>query len=183
MTEPVLSFIQSKLDPDESILWSGEPKAGLLLRPTDALQIPFSLLWGGFAFYWEYMVLRTAKGPLLFKLWGIPFVLMGLYLIAGRFVVDAAYRSHTYYFVTNRRVLILSTLFKVGIRSLDLRTMPDLTLEQKQDGTGTILFGPREATQWAAGFWPGSTRRTAAFEMISRANDVYETIRRARREM
>jgi len=61
--------------------------------------------------------------------------------------------------------------------------MPDLTLEQKQDGSGTIWFGPREATQWAAGFWPGSTRRTAAFETISRANDVYETIRRAQREL
>jgi len=183
MTEAVLSFVQSKLEPGESILWSGEPRAGLLLRPSDALQIPFSLIWGGFAFYWEYMVLRTAKAPLLFKLWGIPFVLMGLYIIAGRFVVDAAYRGHTYYFVTERRVLILSTLFKVRIRSLDLRTMPDLTLEQKQDGSGTIWFGPREATQWAAGFWPGSTRRTAAFETISRANDVYETIRRAQREL
>ena len=61
MTESVLSFVQSKLEPGESILWSGEPKAGLLLRPSDALLIPFSLLWAGFAFYWEYMVLHTAN--------------------------------------------------------------------------------------------------------------------------
>jgi hypothetical protein len=162
---------------------SGEPKAGLLLRPSDALLIPFSLIWGGFAFYWEYIVLHRAKTPLLFKLWGIPFVLVGLYInrwpVRGR----RSLSGHTYYFVTNRRALILSTLFKVRIRSLDLRTMPHLTLEQKQDGSGTILFGPREASQWAGGFWPGSTRRTAAFEMISKANDVYETIRRAQQEL
>ena len=53
-----------------------------MLQPTDAALIPFSLLWGGFAFYWEYEVVTTRQFWVL-QLWGIPFVLVGLYLVEG----------------------------------------------------------------------------------------------------
>ncbi len=33
------------LEANEKLLWSGQPRRGLMLRPSDAYVIPFSLLW------------------------------------------------------------------------------------------------------------------------------------------
>jgi hypothetical protein len=86
---------------DEKIVWWGEPAQGLLLTDRDWLLIPFSLLWGGFAIFWESTVLRT-DGPAFMKLWGVPFVPIGLYLVVGRFLLDAWIRRGMRYAVTNK---------------------------------------------------------------------------------
>lgn len=131
--------LRPELAPGERLLWSGQPAQGIRLRVADALLIPFSLLWGGFAIYWEVSVL-SMEAPGFFALWGIPFVLVGLYIIFGRFLTDAAVRKRTYYGLTNRRILIVSGLFSRTVRSLELRTLPEINL---RDGgaTGTITFG------------------------------------------
>ena len=78
--------------------WSGQPKQGLLLRGGDALLIPFSLMWGGIAFFWNATVWfglgepgRGAGQPMdwFFRLWGLPFLVVGLFIFAGRFWHDA----------------------------------------------------------------------------------------------
>jgi hypothetical protein len=181
MLADALAPLQTELGPNEQLLWSGRPRQGLLLRGSDALLIPFSLLWGGFAVFWEAGVLSSGA-PFFFILWGIPFVLIGLYITVGRFFLDAALRAKTFYGVTNQRAIIISGLFSPTIKSLSLRTTSDIALEQYRDGSGTISFG---SSAPFAGFyrgmpWPGVGQRLAPeFERIPNAKVVYQTIRQA----
>lgn len=100
--------LNSELVRRERFLWKGRPRQGLLFRSTDIYAIPFSLLWGGFAVFWEYSVLVNARGPAnFFALWGIPFVFVGLYMVVGRFFADRYQRSRTYYGVTTSGSLFL----------------------------------------------------------------------------
>ena len=164
-----------QLGPSEHLLWSGRPRQGFMMRPSDALLIPFSLMWGGFAIFWEASVI-TSNAPFFFRLWGIPFVVVGLYLMVGRFVVDARARSRTAYAITDERVLIISGQLGASVRSLSLSNLPELTLEERPDRTATITFGPAPS-QWQSGRWLGSSAASGfALEAIPEARAVYDRI-------
>lgn len=169
--------IAQALDAGESLIWSGGPREGIVLRPSDAYLIPFSLLWGGFAIFWEAGVLHMGGPNAAFmSIWGIPFVLLGLYLIAGRFFIDARIRARTFYGLTDRRAIIISGLFSRTVNSLPLRTLSDISLQERSDRSGTILLGrPYPYSSWMSGMrWPGMTQySTPAFEMIPNAKAVH----------
>jgi hypothetical protein len=177
--------IAKHLESGEHVLWAGSPRQGLFFRKSDAFQIPFSLMWGGFAIFWEASVLRSGA-PLFFALWGIPFVAIGLYMIFGRFWVDAKSRSATAYALTDRRVLIISGILSRSVKSMPLRTLSELTLEEGRDSTGTIMFGSANPLMMFAGgtSWPGGRRyQPPAFEAIVGANEVYRRIREAQKAL
>src|SRR5215208_2118092 len=100
--------LRDTLSKDEKILWTGRPKTGIVFRSTDFFLIPFSLLWFGFAIFWEYNVLKM--GVSFFALFGLPFILMGLYISVGRFFLDAIKRKNTIYGITDNRIIIKSGL-------------------------------------------------------------------------
>ena len=142
------------------------------------MQIPFSLLWGGFACFWEWSAFQSGA-PVFFRLWGLPFVLIGLYLVAGRFFVDAFLRSKTCYALTTERAIIVRGGFTNRTTSLQLRALADVSLVESPGGVGTITFGT--AVPWWAGSpgWPGSRYRFApSFDSIADVRKVYDTLRR-----
>ena len=190
MWEKPESTIKSELGTDEHLLWAGQPKQGVVLRGSDAFMIPFSLMWGGFAIFWEIMVLsmffvaeeRPPLGfALIFPLFGLPFVIVGLYMIFGRFIVDSKRRSKTVYGLTNQRIIVVSGLFSLKVKSMSLRTLSDVSLSEKSDRTGTITFGPSHPMSWWFGTmsWPGMPPVGPSFEMIQDAKTVYEQVREA----
>jgi hypothetical protein len=173
------------LERGERVLWCGVPRQGLMLRAADMFLIPFSLLWGGFAIFWESSVWLIPNAPWFMRLWGIPFVLAGLYLILGRFFVDAKMRANTVYALTGERALIVSGIFRRQTKSLTLRNLPEVSVVQARDDSGTISFGsvPTFAA-FSGGMagWPGSGRALPPqFEMIDDVAAVAAMVREAQR--
>ncbi len=178
--------VSNELTGSEQLIWTGQPVRGVRLRASDAFLVPFSLLWAGFAFFWEGMVLTKGRAPLLFALWGIPFVLAGVYITVGRFFFDAWRRSRTRYAVTNERVLIVSGGFRRTVTSLRLKTIPAISLREARSGLGTISFGggPPFASMFGGiEGWPGAERHLGPrFELVPDARSVYESIQAAQRD-
>jgi hypothetical protein len=175
-------ILASHLAGGERLLWSGRPKQGVMFRASDAFQIPFSVLWCGFAVSWEYSVLKTdGAARFFFNVWGILFVAIGVYMVIGRFFVDAKQRANTVFGVTDERILIVSGVFTRMVKSLNLRTLSDISLVERADGTGTISFGPTLpfVSSGRAFAIFGTPTPVPEFEAIADARAVYETIRRA----
>lgn len=153
-----------------------------MFRASDVGMIPFSLMWGGFAIFWESTVLSMPKAPAFFVLWGVPFVAMGLYIMFGRFFADAWIRARTVYAVTDQHVLILSQTFRTSLRSLDLPNLSEINCSDGSNGAGTITFGPTNFYTAMRG-WPGTRRNESpAFEGIPRVRDVLSLIHQAQRD-
>jgi len=175
--------LRQSLNSNERLLWTGKPKGGILFRNSDTFLIPFSLLWAGFAVFWETSAITT-NTPLLFKLWGIPFVLVGLYVTIGRFFIDAQRRAKTKYGITEDRIIIKSGIFSQEIKSLNIKTLSDITLTQKNDNSGTITLGPTADFRYSmmqGMYWPG-IKQTPKLELIENAKEVYDRIIQLQRQ-
>lgn len=176
--------IRGAMAPGEHVLWWAQPRRGLVLRASDVFAIPFSLMWCGFAVFWETSVASSDRAPTFFVLWGLPFVAVGVHMVLGRFFAEAWQRSKTYYALTSDRILIVSGIFSRTIKSLSLNALSDITLTEGRGGEGSITFGPQGpfgALFGGNSSWPGSPRQPPRFDSIPDARNVYERIRAAQR--
>jgi len=174
--------LKQNLSKDEKLLWTGRPKTGILFRGSDIFLIPFSLLWCGFAIFWETSVVSSGA-PFFFMIWGIPFIAVGLYVTVGRFFIDAKKRSNTIYGITDNRVIIKSGIFSQEIKSLNIKTLSDLTISEKSDGTGTISFGPSDFryAMMDGMEWPGM-KRPPRLEFVPDVKKLYELLLQLQRQ-
>lgn len=106
-----LTRLQPYLRPGEQLLWCGRPDPGVWFTAADLYLIPLSILWCGFAIFWEAGA-SQGGGP-FFTAWGIPFIAIGLYMVIGRFFYKQHRKKQTSYGITAQRALVA-----VGARSL-----------------------------------------------------------------
>ena len=126
--------------PGERVVWMGRPERYSLLRPADAFLIPFSLLWGGFAIFWESGVLASGA-PFFFIIFGVPFVAIGLYLIGFRFVARSRAMRTARYLVTNARVIVSGGFTGQNRAEQWLTQLDPPVIREQADGTGDLAFG------------------------------------------
>ena len=126
------------LRPGEQLRWVGQPDPKVRFAPADVFLVPFSLLWGGFAIIWEWQVLANSES-ILFALWGIPFVLVGLYFIVGRFIYKKHRKLRTVYGLTDSRAIV-----STSERSFDDTPVKDVAVRvnrSRDNRHATVVFG------------------------------------------
>lgn len=178
------AVISAELEEGETLLWSAQPRQDIFLRAVDKGMIPFSILWGGFALFWEYEVISTGA-PFLFALFGIPFVVAGLYLMAGRFYYDARFREKTFYGITNRRVIILSGIRSKQSKSVVIREIADMNMIENPDGSGVIALDSQDMKNVSRDelIWPVQTEIKPRLSDLRDVRKPFEIIQKLRREL
>jgi hypothetical protein len=191
-TLPVpLDVFSSELSPGETVQWSGQPNARVIFHSEDWGFVPFSLLWGGFAIFWLF----GASGiwdiwnnhpnktfGWFGVVWGTPFVLVGQYMIWGRFVHEYWKKHRTYYALTTKRALIVVD----GLRG---RTASSAYFENtgiieksvRKDGVGRISFGGPVTGEWRWG--RNNPPRPPTFDDVDSADSVYQIAARLREQI
>ena len=179
--------LQSELLPGENLIWTGRPSSRVIFHKEDLYLIPFSLMWGGFAIFWELGVTGSLgqfkNHPSFFALWGFPFVLIGQYLIWGRFVYAAWKKRKIAYGLTPKRVLMLDTAWKRSIQAAYIDQIPVIEKTVRSDGIGTLRFGypppqtGRGYNSRSVSSWDGlGTGGVPSFVDIEDAEGVYSTV-------
>jgi hypothetical protein len=182
-----LMAVQPELTSGETVLWSGQPNPCIIFHKDDLYLIPFSLMWGGFAIFWEAGVSGYwVSGPNSGKqwafgmLWGIPFVLVGQYIIWGRFLYAAWKKKRTHYAVTERRVIVVQNGWRRQMTSAYVDTLPTIIKEGGSNGIGTLRFAQAES-MWSGrrgwGAWDGlSIGSIPTFLDIDDVDSVYRLV-------
>jgi hypothetical protein len=181
-TTSPLEMFSAELLPGEKVEWTGRPNLSVIFHPEDWLVIPFSLLWGGFAIFWllgasGFWGMWSNRPDRTFQwfgvIWGTPFVLVGQYMIWGRFVYRRWQKERTYYALTSRRALIVRSGFNE--RSCSSAYFENLTLIDKRvrsDGIGDISFGGPVTGEWQWG--KSKPPKPLTFDDLDGVNSVYQ---------
>jgi hypothetical protein len=182
--------LQSELLPGETLLWSGQPSRRVIFHKEDAMLIPFSLMWGGFAIFWEIGASggfsSHIHGPgnaagWLFPLWGIPFIVIGQYLIWGRFLYAAWKKGRIFYGLTQKRVLILDSAWSRSLNAAYVDQIPVIEKTIRADGIGTLRFGyppPQTGRRntFSSSLDSLGTSGVPCFVDVENAESVYATV-------
>jgi hypothetical protein len=133
--------IKTYLQPGENIRWMGRPAQGLRMSAGDSLKIPISLLWGGFLIFVGVSTVSSGDAGWPSLIPATPVTLVVLYFIAGRFFVDSWVRSRTIYALTERRALMLRTVFSERLVAANLDG--NVRIIGEREGRGTLDFWSR----------------------------------------
>jgi hypothetical protein len=183
--------ISSELSANEKILWCGQSRGGLQFNSINVMTIPIGVMWlligviVGIIFKQpSYAAQQSPFDQFTASMFVIACFIVALFCIIGVFLVDMFWRKHTYYAVTNKRVMLVTKLFSSKVQSMALPQLP-MKLTTKADGSGTIVFG----STGAGGFiWSRDGRiriftAPPSFATIDDARNVHDIIFSAQQQI
>jgi hypothetical protein len=141
--------LERELGPDEVVVWHGWQLARI--EPRMVLIYVFAIPWTAFSLMWTGLaaaaIMGTGEdGPGLigwaFPLFGLPFIAIGLCMLAGPFL-PLFVRGRVLYVITDRRVLRLSFWRELAVKAVPADRIGLAERQEKPDGTGTLSLAVR----------------------------------------
>lgn len=177
----------AEMDPGERLLWAGCQNPSRALLPSIPLVL-FGIPWTGFSLFWIFMASggfgQSSGGPgIIFSLFGLPFVLIGLLLLSSPYWIYRA-AARTVCAISDRRLLIIRAGSTRKIQSYTARDISNLERREQPDGSGDLIFARRYYTSTDSdGFRSNNTQNIGFFgipdvrnvERIIRENLMRET--------
>jgi hypothetical protein len=130
------NHLKQYLESDEVLIWAGQPKKGIVFEISDIFKTIFILAL--FIFLYIAVKLLSEISVMIAIPIGIIFFSGGIVLGFGRFFIDAELRKKTFYGLTNKRVIITSSLAHKKIQSVYFSSKPKIEFIPNLDGTSTI---------------------------------------------
>lgn len=140
LPEAVQERIRRELDPGESVRWADQPVPALFTKMSLPMFL-FAIPWTAFAVFWICgasgfkMPDFRAGGFAFFPLFGVPFVLVGLWMLTAP-VREYLKMRRQVYVVTGKRAMILGD----EIRSFYPDRLKACVRTERRNGLGDILF-------------------------------------------
>lgn len=139
VTLPRPELFKDELLNNEKIMWIGQPETSVIFTSEDFLPTLFGLIFLILGVVSEMFAAKD--GELLIILFCLLFVIIGIYLLFGRFIQKRYAKKRTYYAVTNQRVLILTHFMSRSLQSKYINKVSDINKIVSKKGIGTIHFG------------------------------------------
>lgn len=115
------------LAPGEQVLWQGQSRVGIGQKAQSAYVRVFGIFWLAFALFWTFL---ASMGGIAFAAFGIPFIIIGVVLVAKKPA------KGNFYTITTNRIICGTN----GNRSVFYSQISDLSYEISPSGVGSITF-------------------------------------------
>ncbi|RKR85439.1 hypothetical protein BDD43_5710 [Mucilaginibacter gracilis] len=163
---------KTELAYNESFLWIGRPKRGIVFTIGDMIFIPISIIWC-------YNILKALldinKSPITFFIAPI-FLTIGLYIGIGRLFWDRALRRNTLYGITATRIIIEEGIFSEDVSSYDINSIPKIEISERYDSWGTITLNTDTTWFGRNGIRLRGASKLPSLTLIENVREVYNLI-------
>lgn len=144
--------LETHLNPDEKVIWSGKPVKKAFILPGLA-SIPFGLIFVGFSIFWMWGA-SLGGAPDFFTLFGLPFILIGIAVTFGPTILQLMRYKNTEYMITNKRLITQTGAIGLDTRFVDFEKIQEVYVQigiiDRLLGTGTLV----PMTAGFSGFFP-----------------------------
>ncbi|MFK7754787.1 MAG: aspartate carbamoyltransferase catalytic subunit [Sedimentitalea sp.] len=161
------------LDPDEQILWQGQPKAGFRLDTSNPMMIFMGVFFMGFSIFWMKMASQAGG---YFWMFGLLFFGTGFYNSIGVHFWKSMRSGATHYTLTNKRGFIATNV--MGRKTLTSHNITKTSpLELTEGALSSVTFAHIEKRNKN-----GHHSVDVQFQNIEEGRKVFALIRDIQRE-